>query len=218
MKTVSHLGCTLDSENSIKNDIGIKRGKFIGKVNSLLQEFHFVSKEVLMKLINTYTTSFYGSPTWDMYSTSCEKLFKSWNVTMRNVLAVDRQTHRYLVELLSNQQHPKVMLATRLVRFYRAQLDSPKFRVRFLVRLAENDMRTVLGRSLDSIAKECNHDVETLTPYLVKSKLRYAAVPIGQEWKLPLVTELYSLKCNEKSLPGFTYDEIDAMLQYICIT
>ena len=218
VKTVSHLGCTLDSENSMKNDIAIKRGKFIGKVNSLLQEFHFASKEVLMKVINTYTTSFYGSPIWDLYSASCDKLFKSWNVTMRNVLSVDRRTHRFLVEELSKQEHPRVMLASRLVSFYRAQLNSPKFRVRFLVRLAENDKRTVLGRSLDNIASECDQALDKLTPKIVKAKLRHAVAPSGQEWKLPLASELYSLGCDEKSLLGFTCDEIDEMLQYICIS
>ena len=137
---------------------------------------------------------------------------------MRNVLSVDRKTHRYLVESLSMQEHPKVMLASRLVRFYRNQLVSPKFRVRFLVRLAVNDKRTVLGRSLDRIANECNHDLATLTPNVVKAKMKYASVPIGQEWRLPVAMELYSLRCDEKSLPGFTCDEIDAMMQYICIS
>ena len=43
VKRITHLGCVLDSKNSMRDDIVTKRGKFIGKVNSLLQEFHFVS-------------------------------------------------------------------------------------------------------------------------------------------------------------------------------
>ena len=73
VKTVLHLGCTLDSSNSMKNDILIKRGRFIGKFNSLLQELHFASEEVLLTLINTHATSFYGSPLWDLYSADCKK-------------------------------------------------------------------------------------------------------------------------------------------------
>ena len=62
VQKVLHLGCTLDSENSMKTDLTIKRGQFIGKVNALLQEFHYASYHVLLKLLGTYTTSFYGSP------------------------------------------------------------------------------------------------------------------------------------------------------------
>ena len=218
VKTVSHLGCTLDSENTMKHDLALKRGKFIGKVNSLLQEFHFATNEVLLKLINTYTTSFYGSPLWDLYSPSCEKLFKSWNVTMRSILKLDRKTHRYLLEPLSGQVHPKVMLASRLVGFYRAQLNSPKFRMRFLMRMAVNDKRTVLGRNLDTIAEECHCDLMQLTPSVVKQNLRYAIAPDDLGWRIPLASELYSFRSDSNSLPGFSRDEIDLMLQFVCIS
>ena len=37
---VKHLGNLLQSDNSMATDIAQKRGKYIGKANSLLQEFH----------------------------------------------------------------------------------------------------------------------------------------------------------------------------------
>ena len=127
---VLHLGCILENDNSMKTDISLKRGKFIGKIHSITQEFHFAREEVLIKLLNTYTTSFYGSPLWDPLSNSCEKIYSSWNVTMRNVLNVDRTTHRYLIEPLSNTLHPKIMLISRMIGFYKSQLESPKFCIR----------------------------------------------------------------------------------------
>ena len=115
-------------------NIALKRGRYIGKVNSLLQEFHFASTDVLLKLLSTYTTSFYGSQLWDIYSNNCEKLYKSWNVSMRNILGIDRRSHRYLLEDLTGQVHPKVMLASRLVGFYNMQLNSKKLKMRFIER------------------------------------------------------------------------------------
>ena len=58
---VKHLGNTLQNDNSMSLDILQKRGKCIGKVNSLLQEFHFVNPDVLSRLVVIYATSFYGS-------------------------------------------------------------------------------------------------------------------------------------------------------------
>ena len=59
---VSHLGHILESNNSMKADISLKKGKFVGKIHSMMQEFHYANKAVLMKLVNMNTTSFYGSP------------------------------------------------------------------------------------------------------------------------------------------------------------
>ena len=61
---VKHLGNVLQSDNSMKIDCSLKRGKFIGKVNSLLQEFHFAEPCVKMKLLNVFAASFYGSGLW----------------------------------------------------------------------------------------------------------------------------------------------------------
>ena len=151
-----------------------KRGQFIGKVNSLLQEFHFISYETMFKLINTYATSFYGSSAWDLTFNNADKLYKSWNVMVRNVLNLDRRTHKFLIEPLSDQLHLQTMLMSRLVNFHKGLIKSPKFTIRFLARLAENDHRTVFGNNLNWLLSKCNlENVEELSPRIVKEKVLY---------------------------------------------
>ena len=110
---VKHLGSSLQQDNSMRSDMSLKRGKFIGKVMSLFQEFRFVQPSIFVKIMNIFSTSFYGSGLWDIFSADCEKLYKSWNVSIRNAFNVDRCTHRYLIETISESMHPKVMLACR---------------------------------------------------------------------------------------------------------
>ena len=86
---VKNLGSTLQLDNSMKVDISQKRGKFIGKMVSLFLEFSFVETEVLVKIMNIYNRAFYGSCLWDMFSADCEKLYKSWNVAVRQAFNVD---------------------------------------------------------------------------------------------------------------------------------
>ena len=50
---------------------------------------------------------------------------------------------------ISGHLHLKTMLMARLVNFYKSSLNSPKFTVRFLARLAEKDFRTTLGQTLE---------------------------------------------------------------------
>ena len=73
--SVKHLGNLLEFDNSMKTDCVLKRGKFIGKINSLLQEFHYVEPQIMIKLINIYCTSFYGSNLWNIYSKEVTRIF-----------------------------------------------------------------------------------------------------------------------------------------------
>ena len=91
-----------------------KRGKFIGKVNSFLQEFHYVAPKTFMELLNIYGTSFYGSCLWNLYSQDVDRIYKSWNVTVRNVFSLPWTTHRYFIESVSGCAHPKTFLSSRL--------------------------------------------------------------------------------------------------------
>ena len=217
VKKVTHLGNVLEEDNSMKMDLALKRGKFIGKVNSLLQEFHYVDSGMLMTLVNVYASSFYGSSLWDLMSKDAEKLYRTWNVTVRNVYRLDRRTHRNLIEPLSNCLHLKGMLLSRFVSFHRELLKSRKFSVRFLARLQQNDLRTSAGRTLHSLLEECRifgYDLEKLTPGRVKSCVRYA--PVTSEWEVKLAKELLALRDRQLVVNGFGHDEVEEMFNYIC--
>ena len=121
------------------------------KVNSILQEFHFTKPEVIIKLVNTYAASCYGSNLWDIFSNDCERLYRSFNVAVRQIFKVDRCTHRYLIESLSNCLHLKTAITSKFVTFYQKLVSSAKMPVRFLAKICQRDLRTVLGRTLAKI-------------------------------------------------------------------
>ena len=218
---VKHLGNLLQSDNSMCMDVLQKRGKYIGKVNSLLQEFHFTKPAILTKLINIYATSFYGSGTWDICSSECEKLYTSWNVTIRQVFNLDRCTHRYLIEPVSECLHPKVMIASRYVTFYRSLVNSKKFSVRFLARLNERDNRTVLGKTLKSLLDQCHlpgSKLEDLTASLVKKKCSYFNAPANELWRLPLLKELLKIRNGQLLLKDFDSKETNDLINHLCVS
>ena len=64
----AHLGNNLNRDDlsvhghsTLDSDTKDKRRRFIGKYHSLRQEFGFLRPEILFKIIEIYTTSFYGS-------------------------------------------------------------------------------------------------------------------------------------------------------------
>ena len=170
-----------------------------------------------MNLLNTYVTSFYGSGLWDLFGSDCDRLYRAWNVAIRQAWGVPNTTHRYFIEPLSKCLHPKVMLACRFSIFVTSLLNSNKFGVRLTARLLSKDLSTVTGRNLQNIARECGmkkwQDDRPLSCEQIKTKMKYFRVPETEEWRLDILSEIMAA---ETSIEGFTDDEISNMKTYIC--
>jgi len=88
--------------------------------------------------------------------------------SMEYFFNVPRDAHRYLIESISQCLHVKTMLASRCVSFYETIEASSKLRIRFLSNLCKNDLNTVLGRNLFSIANDSYVNSSDLSNMLVK--------------------------------------------------
>ena len=96
-----HLGHLLHQDESLDHDLLQKRGRFIGKIHSLRQEFGQKDPIVYMKLVSVFLTSFYGSNLWDLFGDSAERLYSSWNIMVRYCYDIPRTSHiTYLVPLI----------------------------------------------------------------------------------------------------------------------
>ena len=218
VKEVKHLGNILQCDNTMKVDCVSKRGKFIGKVNSLLQEFQFVEPHVFVKFLSIYASSFYGSNLWNLYSNEVDRIYKSWNVTIRNVFKLPWTTHRYFVEAVSNSPHPKTTLSSRFVKFVSSLASSAKTSVRYLADVVQQDLRTQVGRTLRRISTECGVELAALTPQAVKRSLRYFAVPDNQQWRISLLLELLDARNKKLIIENLTTEQIDKIIEEVCIT
>ena len=211
---VKHLGNILESNNSMTKDCLIKRGRYIGKVNSLLQELYFVQPSVLLKLISIYCTSFYGSSLWNLYSASVNRIFSAWNVTVRNVFSLPRNAHRYIVESISDICHPKVLLCSRYMKFIESLQTCKKSCVRYLALLVKDDRRTVTGRTISAIARDCGTKRVSLSSKDVK-KMKYIEVPTGEVWRNPFLQELLDVRAGCSIIPGVEMDELEELIKFV---
>ena len=165
---LNHLGNVMQCDNSMTNDISIKRAKFIGKVHSLNQEFHFCHPDVVMNLYKIYTCSFYSSSLYDLFSNKLDQLYRTWNKAVRILFDVPMDTHTYLIEPISKSLHPKVMLSSRFVTFHKTNTFCKKPSVRLLASLAASDQRTSYGRNLKNISNKCKMPNVDLSSRIVK--------------------------------------------------
>ena len=112
------------------------------------------------------------------------------------------------------------MLLSRFLKFHRELVKSSKFTIRFLARLTVGDMRTTAGRTIRYLEDQCNAKKgswETLTTNMIKSKLVYASPHVDDEWKPSLASDLLNIRQGNNDLSGFSREEIEELLHYICI-
>ena len=134
-------------------------------------------------------------------------------------MKVDRCTHRFMLEPLSQTLHLKTLLTSRFVSFHDSLRNSNKFEVRFLASVYGNDLRTVHGKNLSKIAFLCETNVSELRPKLVKQKLLYREPSYNDAWRTIRGHELLQVRDNEYlHLPFFSDDEVNEVLRYICVS
>ena len=170
-----------------------------------------------MKLMNIYTTSFYGSSLYRLYSNQCDKLYHAYNICVRNIFSVPRRTHTYLIETISECLHPKVMICARFVKFVKSLNNCNKSGIYFLIKLVQNDNRTVCGKNMAEIASLCNIEKNVLSSHEVKQHMKYSKIPESEVWRENMLTEMLLYRnCDFIKIDNFLKQEIDDIIDVVC--
>ena len=209
------LGHTLDCNNCMFSDTNEKRGQFIGKVNSLSQEFYFVSPNVLVDIIVKHACSFYGSNIWNLFNNESQKIYNSFSIMVRHSFKLPFNSHKYFIEPLINVPHLKTLLCSRFVKFVEKNEKCCKPVIRLLSALCKSDKRTVYCQNLTNISRECNLTLNDISSHSVKTSLTFANVPLGNEWSIDMLLNLLAIKFDNWYVPDFNFDEINSMIRYV---
>ena len=111
------------------------------------------------------------------------------------------------------------MLLSRMVGFFKKQLDSQKFCIRFLIKICENDQWTNIGKTLDHVMKQCNvrkADLNGLTTSMIKRKMQYMPVSDDEKWCVLMLKDLLSTRNGRSDIPGFSSKDIKDAIKWLC--
>ena len=110
-----------------------------------MYSFHFAHPITLIRANNIFNTSFYGSVIWNLFDDAAERLEKSWNISQRLMLSLHHETHRFLIEPLSETKHIMLSLYKRYIKFTKNLSQSKKGPLRNLYNLITYDCRSTTG-------------------------------------------------------------------------
>ena len=85
------------------------------------------------------------------------------------------------------------------------------------INLCKNDLNTVLGRNLFSIANVCSVNPSDLSKMLVKKQMKYVDIPLEHEWKVPVLQELLNTRMNNLYVEGFDDYVITEMINMLLL-
>ena len=217
---VNHLGTTLSSSCSTSSDVLEKRACFINNVYSLNQEFSSSSPETRLRLCHLYNTAFYGSNCWEFSSSEVERFAKTWNVNIRIMFDLPRETHSWIVEELSGGKHFLSMIFSRFTKYLSVLKKNKRPAIRTLYSVSVNDVRTTTGGNVRKILLQSGMD-----PRIVpKCKFSMWKVYVASDtWSVPLISSLLQLR-SENWEVNFDVEEdatledpeIELMLQAVC--
>ena len=208
-----HLGMKIEAtiDNLLKKDIVEKRARYIQCNNELMQEFAYTSCSTKAFINRVFNSHAYGSVLWDLYGREVNMLYNSWSTSIRKMFRLDRQTHRYLIEPISDMEHLRSMIQKRFLSFIEKLDTSPKIAVKKMYRKIGKDCRSTTGANCRRIRLECSSEPSQ------GSRKRFAEPPFGQEWRIPLIKELIAIRDGSISI-NWTREEVEETLTHLCTT
>ena len=162
----------------------IKKKKEKKRYNHVLDRTSYNLKSLFINRV--YNSHHYGSVLWDLYGRQVEMACNTWSVSIRKMLRVDRRTHRYLIEPLSGMKHLKRMILGSFLAFTKKLATSPKYVVRNVFAMMQNDCRSVTGSNIRNIMLNCSEDKHRPFSNVGIEKVELYPCPADATWKIPL--------------------------------
>ena len=124
------------------HDASIARAKFIDQSVETRQAFSFASPAEIIRALQVYNSSHYGSMLWDMEGEAACQYFNSWNTAIK--LAWDRPSKSWHVVPCGTSSSMTDILA-RYSKFFKGLCNKPSREVAVLANLIARDRRSVTG-------------------------------------------------------------------------
>ena len=142
-------------------------------------------------------------------------IHKTWNVSQRIMLGLDRKTHKYLIEPVGGTRQIIFNLHKRFINFTNKLATSKKTAVRGLLDAIKNDCQSTTGHNLRLLMLYYQTDrIKDLKSDITDDR-QYVAIPKPEEWRVNFIKDV---KHGISLLPGFDREEINNFLNFACIS
>ena len=164
--------------------------------------------------IQTYACSFYGSNLFDLYGPAACRLYRAWQVSVRDAWVVPRQTRTFIVDhlLAGPLPHIRQLILRRYVKYVKVLVSSMNPVISGLSYWGTRTRQSITGRNVANIRQEFSVDPLKCAQGRIKVDTR--EIPEGGEENLELLDRLLSIRAVETE--PCIVDELNILITDIC--
>ena len=127
---------------------------------------------------------------------------------------LDRKTHKYLIEPITETKHIVFHFHKRFVNFVNKIERSKKLALRCLFGSLRSDCQSTVGRNIRYLENEYHlGDIGEFHPRTAAKK-EYATIPKKEEWRIHIIKELIDVRQGMLMVPGLQYSELEEILTF----
>ena len=98
----------------------LKNGIVLNYIKVINQSY--ISGDLRVKIVQSYSSSFYGSQLWDLSNKCIDRLRISWRKSIRKALNIPVGTHSVYLPLICERSPLNVQLELRVMKFFYERL------------------------------------------------------------------------------------------------
>ena len=153
---------------------------------------------------------------WDLFCDTFKNIENTYNVSVRKMLSIPRNSHKYFTEPLSENNHIRSVLIKRFLSFIEHLKKSPKIVAGKLLKTIQNDTSSITGSNLRNIMLLVKKtSIDNLNP-TDSDIIKYWPVEEENKWKIDIAKELLEVRSGNMELENFKSKEVQEMLSFIC--
>ena len=126
-------------------------------------------------------------------------------------------THRQFIEPVTRSRHLRIILAARFMSLIEQMKKSARLIPKMLLSQIQLDVRSTTGRNLRNIPIQTD---KRNVVHLRKEdcyNLQYNPSSADNKWKEEKLKELIDVKRNQVEVDGFDQEELDEIMEFICV-
>ena len=138
-------------------------------------------------------------------------VFNTWSTSIRKMYRLDRRTHRYLIEPISEMS----AILKRFLGFTEKFEQSPKGVVCInMYKILGLDCRTTTGANTRQISLE--YDADPIKGPSRDDINAFVTTPEGEEWRAGFVKDIIQIRDGAMNSIGWTDEELQDALTFLC--
>ena len=131
---------------------------------------------------------------------------------------LDRKTHKYLIEPVSETKHIMFVIQKNFMNFTKRIAASKKLAIRVLFETVKYDCQSTTGRNLRRLMVQYELDtIHELGAEATNGK-QYATLPEGESWRVDIVKEIVEINQGLLIVTNFTRNELRDILDFAATT